>query len=121
MKHYIYILRTFGRRFIINPHTKPMKKLAIVIALAAFAVPAFAESVTGEAQCAKCALKKVDECQMAIKVDGKDEIIMVENNDVSKAFHKKICKENVQVVAEGTVVEKDGAKVMTLTKVEEKK
>ena len=99
-----------------------MKKLAALLALTtAFAVPAFADTITGEAQCAKCELKKVDACQMAIKVDGKDEIIMVENNDVSKAFHKKICQDTVKVVAEGTVTEKDGAKVMTLTKVEEKK
>ncbi len=98
-----------------------MKTLAVILSLAAFAAPAFADTITGEAQCAKCALKKVDACQMAIKVDGKDEIIMVENNDISKGFHKKICQDNVMVVAEGTVVEKDGAKILTLTKIEEKK
>ena len=39
---------------------------------------------------------------MAIKVkgaDGKEEIILADNNDVAKAFHKNICKATAKVNA----------------------
>ena len=101
-----------------------MKKLALLSLIAAFAVPAFAESITGEAQCAKCALKQADKCQMAIVVtgaDGKKETILADNNDVAKAFHKQICQDNKKVTAEGAITTKDGKKTIALTKVEEAK
>jgi hypothetical protein len=48
---------------------------------------------------------------MAIKVknaDGKEETPLVENNQVSKEFHKNICKETKGVNGEGTITEKEG-------------
>jgi len=101
-----------------------MKKLALFPVLALFTVSAFAETITGDAQCAKCELGTADKCQMAIVVtgaDGKKETILADQNDVSKGFHKTICKETKKVTAEGKVSEKDGKKTIALTKVEEAK
>ena len=100
-----------------------MKKLATLSILAlALALPAFAEDVKleGEAVCAKCELKEASACQTAIKVtkDGKTETYLAENNDVAKKFHKNVCHDNAKVTAEGAVSEKDGKKIITLTKIE---
>lgn len=80
--------------------------------------------ITGEASCAKCALNMTSECQNAITVTGKDgkkEVILVEQNAVAKDFHSVICQDPAKVKAEGVMAEKDGKKVMTLTKIEEAK
>jgi len=77
--------------------------------------------ITGEAVCAKCELQEVTSCQMAIKVknaSGKEELIMADNNKVSKDFHDEICQKNAKVVAEGVITEKDGKKTIALTKIE---
>ncbi len=100
-----------------------MKKFAILSLLAlGLALSAFAEEVKleGEAVCAKCELKEASSCQTAIKVtkDGKTETYLAENNDVAKKFHKNVCHDSAKVTAEGTVAEKDGKKVITLTKIE---
>ena len=77
--------------------------------------------ITGEAVCAKCELQETTSCQMAIRVrnaGGKQEIIMVDNNKVSKDFHDEICQKNAKVVASGVITEKDGKKTIALTKIE---
>jgi hypothetical protein len=101
-----------------------MKKLALVATIiAALSLPALAETLEGEASCAKCNLKQADKCQFAIIVekDGKKETILADQNDVAKKFHENICKTTMKVKAEGTVTEKDGKKTIALTKVEEAK
>ena len=102
-----------------------MKTLSIVTAvLAALALPVLGETFEGEATCAKCTLKQAEKCQFAITVtdkDGKKETLLAENNKVAKDFHENICKTTMKVKAEGTVAEKDGKKLITLTKVEEAK
>ena len=102
-----------------------MKKIAIltssILAALTLSVHAADTKITGEAVCAKCELATATACQMAIKVkgaDGKEEIILAENNDVAKAFHKNICKASAKVNAEGAITEKDGKKTIALTKVE---
>ena len=97
-----------------------MTKLTILTAIVALAVPAFAEELKGEATCAKCTLKTATACQFAITVekDGKKETYLAEQNDVAKGFHKNICTSTEKVVAQGTISEKDGKKMVTLTKVE---
>jgi len=97
-----------------------MKTLQLLALSLAFALPAFAEDLKGEATCAKCNLKTADKCTLALTIekDGKKETILAENNDVAKGFHKEICKDTKAVKAEGTVTEKDGKKVVTLTKIE---
>jgi Family of unknown function (DUF6370) len=100
-----------------------MKKLVYLSILAfALALPAFAadQKIEGEAVCAKCELKEAKACATAIKVtkDGKTETYYAENNDVAKAFHKNVCHDSAKVTAEGDVSEKDGKKVITLTKID---
>ena len=80
--------------------------------------------ITGEASCAKCLLNLTSECQNAITVTGKDgkkEVILMEQNAVAKDFHGVICQDAVKVKAEGVLAEKNGQKVLTLTKIEEAK
>src|SRR5689334_14759390 len=96
-----------------------MKKYLLIAALSG--VVAFAadksETVKGTGECAKCSLKEVDECQMAVTTkDGKK--YLVENNDVSKKYHKNICTEKKDVEVTGTISEKDGKKLITATKIE---
>lgn len=95
-----------------------MKKFAVLFTLAlGLTFSASAEdkeqTLSGKGQCAKCSLKKADSCQMALTTkDGT--VYMVENNDVSKKFHRNICtedKENVKVI--GTVKEVAGKKQLT--------
>jgi hypothetical protein len=80
--------------------------------------------LTGEASCAKCDLKLTSSCQAAITVtgaDGKKEVILADKNAVAKDFHSNICHDTVKVTVEGKVTEKDGAKTIELTKIEEAK
>ena len=115
-----------------------MKKLALLSLLAIAAlglsvqaddtatkavVAAAAAKVEGEGTCAKCDLKiaGIDKCQNAIVVtgaDGKKETILCDANDVSKAFHSKVCKAPEKVTAEGVITEKGGKKTIALTKIE---
>merc|ERR1712072_192287 len=55
-------------------------------------------TLKGTIMCAKCTLKKTDACQAALQVkrkskDGKEvaRVLLLKNNDVTKAFHSKIC------------------------------
>jgi hypothetical protein len=106
------------------PIFESMKKLTLLSSiLAALTVSLYAADtkITGDASCAKCDLKQADACQMAIKVknaDGKEEIILAENNKVAKDFHSNICKSTEKVNAEGTITEKGGKKTIVLSKVE---
>jgi len=99
-----------------------MKTLQLLALSLAFALPAFGEELQGEATCAKCNLKTADKCTLALTVekDGKKETILAEQNDVAKGFHKQICQDTKTVKVEGTVTEKDGKKVIALTKIEAK-
>jgi hypothetical protein len=92
-----------------------------ITALIAFTTTAVraAEEVTlkGEALCTKCELHETDKCSTAIRMpDGK--IYYAENNDVAKAFHKSICQGPSKVEATGVVKDKDGKKIITLSKIE---
>jgi len=96
------------------------KLIQLTAVIAAFTIPAMAEEIKGEATCAKCTLKTASACQMAITVDknGKKETYLVDQNDVAKGFHKQICTDTKQVLADGTINEKDGKKTITLAKIE---
>jgi hypothetical protein len=107
-----------------------MKKLLTAIIATAFLVSfvsaVFAEddakevTLKGEALCAKCELHETDKCKTAIRVkeDGKDVIYYAADNEVAKKFHKNICQGPAKVTATGTVKEKDGKKIIKLTKIE---
>jgi len=104
----------------------PFLLCSAVLCVLSLSISARAEDVkiTGEASCAKCALNLTPECQNAITVTGKDgkkEVILAEQNAVAKDFHSVICQDPSKVKAEGVIAEKDGKKVITLTKIEEAK
>lgn len=95
--------------------------------LAALATPTIAaeagkeKTITGEAKCAKCALKETDKCQTVIQVEnkkGKKINYYLTANDVSKAFHENVCKDTKKVTATGTVKKVDGKIELTASKIE---
>ncbi len=102
-----------------------MKKLLLPTLLLALGLAAHAADLKleGEAVCAKCELKTADKCQAALQVktaDGKTETYLTEPNAESKKLHSEICKGGKPATVEGTVTEKDGKKMLTLTKFEVK-
>ena len=103
-----------------------MKKLFTVslsLMLLATLVASAAEEITikGKALCAKCSLKETAECQTAIQVEkaGKKTTYYLVGNKEAKAFHKNVCTATVDhVMAIGTVEEKDGKQLLTVSKIE---
>jgi hypothetical protein len=95
-----------------------MKKYLLIAALSGLAVfAADTQTIKGKGECAKCSLKKTDSCQMAVTTkDGT--MYLVENNDISKKFHKNICTDEKDVEVTGTVSEKDGKKIITASKID---
>ena len=77
-------------------------------------------TVTGEGVCAKCELKETKTCQNAIRVenDGKKVTYYFAENQVSKDFHKNICKAPAKITATGTIKEVDGKQEFTASKLE---
>jgi Family of unknown function (DUF6370) len=70
------------------------------------AKPAKEQTITGEAKCAKCALKETDTCQTAVVTEnkkGKAHTVYLEQNDVAKKFHETVCKETKKVSVTGTL------------------
>ena len=97
------------------------------LVLAALSVPAFAaekekeKTITGEAKCAKCALKETSKCQTVIQTEGKDGkkvTYYLVNNDIAKAFHENVCSATKKVTATGTVKKVEGKEEMEVTKIE---
>ena len=91
---------------------------ALFVASMAFSTLAADEiTIKGDAMCTKCAMHETDKCGCAIKTaDGI--VYYADKNTVAKDFHENICKANAKVVATGTVSDKDGKKVITLSKIE---
>lgn len=107
-----------------------MKKLLLALSVTglflASTTATFADdaekTIKGEAQCAKCSLKKADSCQNVIvtKHDGKEVIYFLkdhEGKDVNKKFHKTVCSTKKNVVAKGTVAEHDGKHELTIASI----
>jgi hypothetical protein len=99
------------------------------LVLLALATPCFAaeggqggeRTITGEAKCAKCALKESDKCQTVIETknnSGQTVKFYVADNEVAKKFHDQICEGPKKVTATGTVKRVDGKREVTLTKIE---
>src|SRR3954469_8888350 len=98
-----------------------MKKLILLpaaLASSAAAIYAGDTKFEGTATCAKCDLKVAEKCRAAviITVDGKKETYLTEPNDKAKQLHSEICGRAKPVKVEGTLSEKDGQKVITLTR-----
>jgi hypothetical protein len=105
-----------------------MKKFSSIIALVGLlAIPAFAAdkevTITGEGKCAKCALHETAKCQNVIQTEenGKMVTYYLTQNATSKDFHDNLCKKSEKVTATGTVSEKDGKKILTVSKIDEAK
>jgi hypothetical protein len=78
-------------------------------------------TVTGSMVCGKCTLHKTESCQNVIQVskDGKTVDYYLTKNDLSDAMHGEVCHgDSKKVTATGTVTEKDGKQVLTVTKLE---
>jgi hypothetical protein len=97
--------------------------------LFALATPSFAadegkakeRTITGEAKCAKCALKEADKCQTVVEVeakDGKKTTYYLADNPVAKKFHGEICQGPKKVTVVGTVKKVEGKNELTATKIE---
>ena len=94
--------------------------------LAAVTVPAIAaegeKTITGVGKCAKCDMHKTEKCQNVLEVEGKNGKVtdyFIADNEVSKDFHKNICKENKKVKVTGTVKKgEDGKKEIVASKIE---
>jgi hypothetical protein len=80
-------------------------------------------TITGDAVCAKCALKEAKTCQNVVMVtkDGKTTNYYLEKNEFFKDAHQGlgICQaskdEPIKVKVTGTCVEKDGKHLLTPT------
>ncbi|SVB62076.1 uncharacterized protein METZ01_LOCUS214930 [marine metagenome] len=121
-----------------------MKKLFTLFTMAAFAFsiamvdaaddkkkkrdPNAERTIKGTLKCAKCSLKKTEACQAALEItrknkDGKEttRVIMIKNDDVSKAFHKEICKADVFAAVTGKFEGDRKNRILVATKIEKAK
>lgn len=101
--------------------------IVAVIALAGFALAGDAAktvTVSGKIVCAKCTLGEADakECQnvLVTEKDGKSVVYYMTKNAVAEEFGH-VCKAEKQVVATGTIAEKDGHTWINATKIEQAK
>ena len=98
--------------------------VAIIALTMALSSTAFAKgkevTITGEGQCAKCALHESKSCQNTITVEeqGKKTTYYLAQNEVSKEFHHNICKSPAKVTATGKVKKAHGKMRLTPTKLE---
>lgn len=103
----------------------PMLAVTAVLSLVTLAVAAEEKTWTGDSVCAKCALKETKECQnvLMLKEDGK-EVTYYLVGDASKKAHGKlgICTASkdapIKVKVTGTASEKDGKKIIEVTKID---
>ena len=106
----------------------PMLAVAVVFAAASLlvkATPVKDVTVTGQAQCAKCALKETQKCQNVVvaKEDGKDVKYYLVHNDIAKKAHQALgfCTakpgEGPKVTVTGDLKEEDGKKIITPTEI----
>src|SRR5579859_6696750 len=113
-----------------------MKKILLAsiagLALLAFTNPSWAadegaakeRTITGEAKCAKCALKESDKCQTVLQAEnrrGKMVTYYLADNETAKKFHHDICQEPKKVKITGAVKREEGKQVLTASKIEEVK
>lgn len=75
------------------------------------------QTFKGTGVCTKCISKLTSACQNGIIVDGK--LHLLEHNDVSKAYHEKVCQKSTPTVVYGKLTEVGGVKKITASKIEE--
>ncbi len=78
-------------------------------------------TIKGEAQCAKCSLKKADKCANVVvaKEDGKDVTYYIVKDEVSDKGlpHKEVCTTTKHVEAKGHVKDHEGKKELTVSSI----
>jgi len=102
--------------------------LAFAVCLVGLATIARADdkevTLKGDITCAKCTLKVKDQdtCATVIKVkeSGKD-VVYYFDEAGHKKYHSKVCTESKEGSVTGKVSEKDGKKIITVSKVDYKK
>lgn len=79
-----------------------------------------AKTLEGTGLCLKCALGKSRTCQNAIRVsaDGKELIYRLDQNAISRKFHKHLCRDSLPVFAEGTIAKIGDRLEYTASKIE---
>ncbi len=75
------------------------------------------QEFVGTGVCTKCVSKITDACQNGIVVKGI--LHFIDHNDVSKAYHEKVCQKSTPTVVYGKLTEVAGVKKITATKIEE--
>ncbi len=82
-------------------------------------------TLTGVAQCAKCALHESDKCQSVVVTEnkaGKKTTYILADSDATKDFHKSICKETKKVSITGhSMKNADGKMEFVASKIEDVK
>ena len=82
-------------------------------------------TVKGTVMCGKCSLKKTDSCQAALQVkrkgkDGKEvtRVVLLKNDAVTKAFHKRICSgDKIAVAVTGKFEGKGKTRLLVASKI----
>jgi hypothetical protein len=100
--------------------------LAVAVIISGVAIAAEEVTITGDAVCAKCALKETAKCQNTITTteDGKKTTYYLARNKVANKAHQGlgICTATkdapIKVKATGTVKEEEGKKVLTVSKID---
>lgn len=75
-----------------------------------------AQTIVGEALCARCELKQTEKCQTAIreKADDAQSIYFTADNHLAQRLLPNVCKEAVKVTAIGAVRERKGQRQIIL-------
>ena len=103
----------------------------LMLALAgvfALSLTGFAEDkkevkLSGDMVCGKCKLKETKECSNVLQVKDGDKTVTyyLDDKGAKEDYHKMCCTKTAKVTVTGEVSEKDGKKMVKVTKVEEKK
>lgn len=76
-------------------------------------------TITGEAKCAKCALKESKKCETVVQTKENDKTVTYHlTGDKAKEFHHAVCEETKKVTATGTLETKDGKEMLMVSKIE---
>jgi hypothetical protein len=78
-------------------------------------------SLKGDLVCGSCALKETKKCEnvLVVKEGDKETKYFLTPNEVSKKYDEKVCGgDKIPVTVVGKVVDKDGKKKLTATKIE---
>jgi hypothetical protein len=93
--------------------------LAVVITTAQARPDKEEKTLKGTITCAKCDLGLETKCATVVKVkEGDKDVVYYFDAKGDKANHKTICTTPKEGTVTGTVAEKDGKKVVTVSKVE---